>query len=245
MSVVICLLRGVNVGGHNKCPMQELRALCESLKLDNPQTYVQSGNVVFRTNETNLTRLSERFRNAFEKKFGFRTEVVLRTAAEMKAVVARNPLVKRAAEEPAKVAVMFLAEKPGKGAEAILGKLPRGREELRLDGRELYIYFPEGMGRSKLPWSTLGDKLGTSVTARNWNTVMKLLEMTGGAVEKGEKLTQRTGGNRQHRDRTGEEEPEKNAGGRDSHARARRCISLRRRAASSRMRASISSQTRR
>lgn len=177
MSMVICLLRGVNVGGHNKCPMQALRTLCESLKLEDPQTYVQSGNVVFRTKEKNLARLSERLQNAFEKKFGFRPGVVLRTAAEMKAVVARNPFVKRAAEEPAKVAVMFLAEKPGSGAKDLLAKLPRGREELLLDGRELYIYFPDGMGQSKLPWSTLGEKLGTSGTARNWNTAIKLVEM--------------------------------------------------------------------
>ncbi|HXZ20181.1 MAG TPA: DUF1697 domain-containing protein [Candidatus Acidoferrales bacterium] len=182
MAVIICLLRGVNVGGHNKCPMQELRALCESLKLENPQTYVQSGNVVFRTKETNLARLTERFRSAFEKKFGFRPEVMLRTAAEMKTAVARNPFGKQAADEPAKLALMFLAEKPGRGAEALLAKLPRGREEMRLDGRDLYIYFPEGMGRSKLPWPTLGEKLGTSGTARNWNTVTTLLEMAEQAV---------------------------------------------------------------
>jgi len=182
MAVIICLLRGVNVGGHNKCPMQELRALCELLKLEKPQTYVQSGNVVFRTKETNLASLTARFRNAFEKKFGFRPEVVLRTAAELKAAVARNPFGKRAAEEPAKLALMFLAEKPGRGAEAVLAKLPRGREEMRLDGRDLYIYFPEGMGQSKLPWPTLGEKLGTSGTARNWNTVTTLLEMAAQAA---------------------------------------------------------------
>ena len=177
MNVVICLLRGVNVGGHNKCAMQELRALCEALKLENPQTYVQSGNVVFRTKEANLERLEERFQSAFEKKFGFRSDVVLRTAADMTAIVKRNPFPKRAEEEPGRLAVMFLAAKPAKGAEAALATLPRGREEMKLDGRELYIYFPEGMGQSKLPWSTLGQKLGTSGTARNWNTVTKLLEM--------------------------------------------------------------------
>ena len=177
MGAIICLLRGVNVGGHNKCPMAELRALCESLKLDNPQTYVQSGNVVFRTKETDMTRLGIRFQKAFEKKFGFRADVVLRTAAEMRATVVRNPFPKRAAEEPGKLAVLFLAEKPARGAAEMLEKLPRGREEMKLDGRELYIYFPDGMGQSKLAWSTLGEKLGTSVTARNWNTVTKLAEM--------------------------------------------------------------------
>ncbi|HUJ39771.1 MAG TPA: DUF1697 domain-containing protein [Candidatus Acidoferrales bacterium] len=177
MGAIICLLRGVNVGGHNKCAMESLRALCESLKLENAKTYVQSGNVVFGTEETDMERLRERFQKAFERKFGFRADVVLRTAGEMKAVVERNPFPKRAAEEPGKLAVLFLAAKPARGAAEMLAKLPRGGEEMRLDGRELYIYFPDGMGQSKLAWSTLGEKLGTSVTARNWNTVTKLLEM--------------------------------------------------------------------
>ena len=178
MGAIICLLRGVNVGGHNKCPMEALRALCESLQLEHPQTCVQSGNVVFRTKERDLERLAARFQKAFEKTFGFRADVVLRTGAELKSAVERNPFPKRATEEPGKLAVLFLAEKPASGSLGVLAKLPRGREEMRLDGRELYIYFPDGMGQSKLAWSTLGEKLGTSVTARNWNTVTKLLEIS-------------------------------------------------------------------
>jgi uncharacterized protein (DUF1697 family) len=181
MGAMICLLRGVNVGGHNKCPMEALRAMCAELKLENARTLIQSGNVVFSTKETDPARLAERFQRAFEKKFGFRAGVVMRTAGEMKAAVAGNPFPRRAAEEPGKLMVMFLAEKPGKGAQERLAKMPREREELRLAGREIYIYFPEGAGRSRLAWSTIGDALGTVGTGRNWNTVTKLLEMAEGA----------------------------------------------------------------
>jgi len=185
MSVMICLLRGVNVGGHNKLPMAALRALLESLDLRAPQTYVQSGNVVFHTREGNVARLAKSIEDALEKKFRFRPAVLLRTAAELKEVVARNPLRKRASTEPGKVMVLFLADAPGKNAREILAKVPKGSEELHLYGREIYIYFPVGAGQSKLPWSTLGERLGTSGTGRNWNTVTKLLEMAEGAASGG------------------------------------------------------------
>lgn len=177
MIAVVCLLRGVNVGGRNKCAMQELSALCESLELKDPQTYLQSGNVVFRTKQTNLARLAARFQDAFGRKFGFRAVAILRTAEEMREVVAQNPFAKRAAEDPGRFMVMFLAEQPESGAQEKLQQMPRGREELRLQGREIYIYFPDGAGRSRLAWSTLGEKLGTMGTGRNWNTVRRLVEM--------------------------------------------------------------------
>jgi uncharacterized protein (DUF1697 family) len=82
MPVVISMLRGVNVGGHNKIKMDALRALCESLKLRDPQTYVQSGNVIFRTKEQNHVLLTKRIQDGIESTFGFRPGVVLRTSAE-------------------------------------------------------------------------------------------------------------------------------------------------------------------
>jgi uncharacterized protein (DUF1697 family) len=177
MSVIICLLKGVNVGGHNKLPMEALRALCKSLELRAPQTYVQSGNVVFHTRESNLARLAQCIEDAIEKRFRFRPAVLLRTSADLKQAVKRNPFTTHAATEPGKLMVLFLADDPGKSAKEILAKVPRGPEELHLHGRELYIFFPEGAGRSKLPWATLDKLLGTRGTGRNWNTVTRLLEM--------------------------------------------------------------------
>ena len=177
MSASICLLKGVNVGGHNKLPMEGLRALFKSLELRAAQTYIQSGNVVFQTNERNLARLGQRIEVAIEKKFRFRPAIVLRTSAELRQAVKRNPFTRQAGTEPGKLMVLFLADDPGKKAKEILAKIPRGPEQLHLQGREIYIFFPEGAGRSKLPWATLDQSLGTRGTGRNWNTVTRLLEM--------------------------------------------------------------------
>src|SRR5881409_2961592 len=136
MPVVISMLRGVNVGGHNLIKMDPLRALYESLGLQDPATYVQSGNVIFKTKERDVGRLAPRIQNEIERRFGFRPGVILRTSSDLRDVI----------------------------------------KELRITGRELYIYFPAGIGRSKLP-PLLDRILKNSSTARNWNTVTRLLAM--------------------------------------------------------------------
>ena len=177
MAVIISMLRGVNVGGHNKIKMEALRALYESLKLRDAQTYVQSGNVIFRTDERDMSRLAKRIEDGIERKFGFRPDVILRTTAEMREVVARNPFAKRRGIEPGKLLVSFLASDPGEEAREKVRQMKGDPEELRIEGRELYIYFPNGIGRSKLPWARLEKTLKTPGTGRNWNSVTKMMEM--------------------------------------------------------------------
>ncbi|MFY9724209.1 MAG: DUF1697 domain-containing protein [Bryobacteraceae bacterium] len=177
MPVVISMLRGVNVGGHNKIKMDALRALCESLKLREPQTYVQSGNVVFRTEERDLVMLARRIERAIERKFGFRVPVILRTASEMRDVIARNPFAGRDDIEPSKFAVTFLASRPSDEVRAKVLAIRADPEELHIDGRELYIYFPNGMARPKLSGPLVERTLAIPGTARNWNTVTKLREI--------------------------------------------------------------------
>jgi uncharacterized protein (DUF1697 family) len=180
MAVIISMLRGVNVGGHNKIKMEALRALCESLKLRDAQTYVQSGNVIFRTDERDMPRLTKRIEDGIEKKFGFRPDVILRTAAEMRDVIARNPFAKRRGIEPGKLLVSFLASDPGGEGRDKIRQMKCDPEEMRIEGREIYIYFPNGAGRSKLPWAGLGKMLKTAATGRNWNSVTKMLEIAEG-----------------------------------------------------------------
>jgi uncharacterized protein (DUF1697 family) len=177
MPVVISLLRGVNVGGHNKIKMQSLRALYESLDLQDAQTYVQSGNVVFRTKERDLGRLSKRIEDGIEERFGFRPDVIVRTSSELRDVIARNPFVKRRAMDPSKLLVTFLATEPSPEARDKVLNIDTHPEELHVDGRELYIYFPNGMARPKLSWMAIVKMLKTTGTGRNWNTVSKLLEL--------------------------------------------------------------------
>ena len=180
MAAAISLLRGVNVGGHHMIRMDALRALYESLKLRNPQTYVQSGNVVFQTAATDLSKLARKIEDAIERQFAFRPPVILRTAPELRDVIARNPFEKRSGINPAKLLVAFLAADPAPDAHDKLRAIQCAPDELRFSGRELYIYFPSGQGRATLKWAHVDKALKLLYTGRNWNTVTKLLEMAEG-----------------------------------------------------------------
>ena len=177
MPVFVSLLRGVNLGAHNRIKMDALRDLYESLGLTDVKTYVQSGNVVFRAKEKDEAKLRSRIEIAIEKKFGFRPDVVLRTTAEMREAVAKNPFAERRGIEPDKLLVTFLAEEPSAEAKKKLAGIKADPELLYLLGRELYIYFQEGLARPKLPWMAVVKTLKTTGTGRNWNSVEKLLEM--------------------------------------------------------------------
>ena len=177
MPVLISMLRGVNVGGHHKIKMDALRAVYASLKCEDVSTYVQSGNVIFRTKEKNSAQFAKKIQDAIEREFGFRPEIILRTYDEMKTALAANPFAGRRDVEPGKLLITFLAGEPGPGAAAALAGLRPHKEELHLKGRELYIYFPDGAGKSKLPWSSVEKFLKVTGTARNLNSVTKMLEI--------------------------------------------------------------------
>jgi uncharacterized protein (DUF1697 family) len=175
MAVIVSMLRGVNLAAHNRMKMDALRALYESLKLRDPQTYIQSGNVVFRTEERDLVLLAKRIEKGIERKFGLHSDVIMRTCSEMRDVIARNPFAKRRGIEPSKLLVTFLASDPGSEARDKILKIETAPEELRIDGREVYIYFPNGMARPKMSWPAIERIVKTSGTGRNWNSVTKLL----------------------------------------------------------------------
>jgi uncharacterized protein (DUF1697 family) len=177
MPVVVCMLRGINVGGHNIVKMEALRALCSALKFRNPQTYVQSGNVVFETTEADSETVSKKLEKAFAKEFGFQPTIILRTAAEIRSAMERNPFAGRSKIEPDKLLVSFLARDPGDAVREKVREFKSEVEEIRIDGREMYIYFPNGMARPKFSWAALDKLLQTPATGRNWNSVTKLLQM--------------------------------------------------------------------
>lgn len=177
MAVIISMLRGVNLGPHKRVKMEELRGLYESLRLRDAQTYVQSGNVIFRTDERDLIRLGKRIESAIEKRFAFESDVMLRTAAELREVIARNPFAKRRGIEPSKLLITFLASDPGAEARQKILAMKVDPDEVRIDGREMYTYFPNGMARPKVSWVVIERVLKVSGTGRNWNSVTKMLEM--------------------------------------------------------------------
>jgi uncharacterized protein (DUF1697 family) len=176
MAAIISMLRGVNLGGR-RVKMDALRALFESLGLREVQTFVQSGNVVFRSERKDLAALTKKIESAVERECGFYSDVVLRTTAEMRDAVARNPFAKRSGLEPGKSLVWFLVSDPGQETRRKVQAINTEPEELFIDGREVFIYFPNGMARPKMKWPAIEKVMGVRGTGRNWNTVNRLLEM--------------------------------------------------------------------
>ena len=177
MTTFIALLRGINVGGHNIIKMEDLRAICSTLKFQQVQTYVQSGNVVFQAKDDAPEKLAAKLESAIEKSHGFRPSVICRTASELEATAARNPYAGRTDIDPRKLGVGFLATQLSAEARAKLLQLKPAQEELHIGIQELFIYFPEGMGKSKLSMAAVERTAKTAITVRNWSTVTNLIEM--------------------------------------------------------------------
>ena len=177
MTAFVSLLRGINVGGHHKIRMDELKELYESLGFKDVLPYIQSGNVVFTSDEADLARLRGQIEEGFEKKFGFHVEVIVRTSAELREIIDNNPFQGQQSKESKWVVVMFLAARPDETAQEDLLKTYVGPEELFIIGKEVYIYYTNGIGRSKLSHSLIEKKLKTVGTARNWNTILQLQKL--------------------------------------------------------------------
>jgi len=171
------MLRGVNVGAHNRMKMDALRDLCGSLDLRDAQTYIQSGNVIFRSKDRNVARLAKCLQDGIEKRFKIGSDVVVRSVAEMRAIVTRNPFAHRRDIDPAKLLVVFLAGEPSIAAIAEIAKIKTEPDDVRIVGHEMFIYYVSGLARPKVPWTTLMKKLKTTGTGRNWNGVVEMLAM--------------------------------------------------------------------
>ena len=180
MPIYIALLRAVNVGGHNKIKMEDLRSLFESIGLKPAVTYIQSGNVVFKAKQKDPAKLAAAIEGAIEERFGFRSPTIVRSQSELDAIISRNPFAGRQGLDPSKLLVTFLSSSPGDEGRKKVQAIKTEPEELILDGREMFIYYKEGIGKSKLPGAMIERALGVSGTGRNWNTVLKLSEMANG-----------------------------------------------------------------
>ena len=182
------MLRAVNVGGTSKIKMEPLRAAYASLGFKDVRSLLQSGNVLFRSSVKDPRQLARRIKQELERRFGLQIEVVIRTLPELDSIFERSPVLSPRAD-PAKLLVMFLSSVPDAEGHAKLVKGHKGPEMLEIRGPEVYLYYPEGVGRSKLTTAVLERQLGAIGTARNWNTLTKLVEAArdiergGGAAE--------------------------------------------------------------
>ena len=178
MTAFVTLFRGINVGGNRVVKMSDLKALHEALGLEHVVTYIQSGNVVFTSDNTDATQLQRDIEQAFEEKFGFSVHVLVRSSSDLLKIIAKNPFQEQQSKESKWIAVTFLATSPDSAAQEALLNAYTGPEEIFILGKEAYIYYPDGIGRSKLTHSFIEKKLKTVGTARNWNTILKLQELS-------------------------------------------------------------------
>jgi uncharacterized protein (DUF1697 family) len=175
MKTWVALFRGINVGGNNILPMNELVATLEGIGCRDVETYIQSGNTVFRSEEADASLLSSRIGAAIKESHGFEPRVLVLGSGEVRRAVQSNPFPE-AESEPKGLHVYFLATSPERPDLGALEEIKGDRERFVLDGEVFFLYAPDGIGRSKL--AAKAEKLlGVSATARNWRTVRKLLAM--------------------------------------------------------------------
>ena len=170
----IAFLRGINIGPRQRVKMPELRALMEGLGHKNVETLVQSGNVVFTSRAAPKT-LEKQLETEIEKGLGVDPKVVVRTRDELAAAIEASPF--DVPDDPRNLHVTFLSGEPDAAAVKKLEDADLGDDELAFLGREIYVLYANGMGRSELAKQLGRTKLGVAATDRNWNTVTKLLEM--------------------------------------------------------------------
>jgi uncharacterized protein (DUF1697 family) len=174
----VALLRGINVGGKNLLGMTALASMFEEAGCEDVRTYIQSGNVVFRASAPRAKGLAGEITAAIERDFDLRVPVILRASHELERVSRNNAFLARGLPT-ASLHVMFLADAPDAAAIARLDPTRSPPDEFIVDGREVYLWFANGAGRTKLTNQYFDSRLATTSTLRNWNTVLKLTEMAG------------------------------------------------------------------
>ena len=176
MLTCIALLRGVNVGGKT-IRMESLRDSFAALGFRNVKTYVQSGNVVFKTSQKSLENLTKKLSSTLLRDFGFPVSTVVITSKDLARIIQRNPFAKKRAIDASKLHVTFLAQPPAKIAWKNLQALPQKPDQFLTGRQEIYLYCPGGYGRTQLSNAAFERLLSVAATTRNWNTVNKLAEL--------------------------------------------------------------------
>jgi uncharacterized protein (DUF1697 family) len=171
MNTYISLLRGVNVTGHNRVTMEELRRCYEGRGLKNVRTFIQSGNVIFEHPKEDSERIVAKIEKAIRKSFRLEVTVVVRTREEMGKVIENFPFTKT---EQDRAHVTFLSAKPAIVPTREITEVKDGPEKFSVLGREVYLHCPNGYGRSKLSNTFFERKLKVSATTRNWRTINSL-----------------------------------------------------------------------
>lgn len=174
MHTYIAMLRGINVSGQKNVKMEKLKEAFGNAGFRNVQTYIQSGNAVFQCSEKDPAKVAEKAEGVIEKAFGFRAAAIIRSVGELKKAIKDCPFPRQGTS---RIYVTFLSTKPEAAPEAEIAKAKADNEQVSLKGKEIYLNFPDGYGKTKLSNTFFEKKLKTTATTRNWNTVMALAEM--------------------------------------------------------------------
>lgn len=177
MPTYIAMLRGINVSGHKIVKMERLRTSFGDLGFKNVKTYVQSGNVIFEAATASTASLSAKIEQKILGDFGFSVPVLLKTAQALSEIVKRNPFLKHPEIDRSKLHITFLSDAPPGTALEELQPLAVPPELLHIIGGEIYLYCPNGYGRTKLSNTAIEKKLAVRATTRNWATTNALLTM--------------------------------------------------------------------
>lgn len=175
MNTYISLLRGINVSGQKSIKMVDLKTLYESLSFIDVETYIQSGNVLFKSPENDTQKLKAKIETAIKSKYGFVVPVQIISKTEMEKVVKNMPF--KGEMELNRLFATFLAEKTVLNAMEEIETLKTQNDEVVFTEKVIYLYIPSGYGKSKLDNNTIERKLKVKATTRNWKTVLKLVEM--------------------------------------------------------------------
>ncbi len=177
MQTYISMLRGINVSGHKIIKMEALRKMYKELGYKNVSSYVQSGNIVFGAEATTCRAVAERILLEIKKEFGFEVPVFVLSAKQLKDAIANNPFLKDPTKDESFFHVTFLAQKPKPFDQEFIESKMQVGEEIAFATDAIYLYCPNGYGKTKLHNTFLESKLKVGATTRNWKTTKKLLEM--------------------------------------------------------------------
>jgi uncharacterized protein (DUF1697 family) len=181
METYLAILRGINVSGQKLIPMKELKTLFEALNFQHVSTYIQSGNVLFRAEAADVRALAAQIESSIQERYQFQVPVLIRTPGDLQAAIGRNPFLQLSNPDTDKLHITFLADQP---TQARIDQVSSGQyapDQCHISGREVFLYCPQGYGRTKLSNTFLETKLGVKATTRNLKTVRQLISMAGAA----------------------------------------------------------------
>jgi uncharacterized protein (DUF1697 family) len=177
MPIYLSMPRGINVGGHKKIKMDQLRTALEAIGLETVKTYIQSGNIVFKSKSTSSAAVSKQIEAAIFEDFGHSVTVITRTADELARAIKNNPFLNQPGVDPEKLHLMFLSDAPNPAAVEKLQSFATPPEALRNIGKEIYFYLPNGVANSLWMKKPIDRILGVVTTTRNLRTVNTLHQM--------------------------------------------------------------------